>query len=306
MPNTFTNVNVTKVESEIIEALKLGLTPLDVFSLEVGSSPAEKNEVVTVPIITARTAASNATNYENGNTTVVGKDVNLDTNISCSWHISAIQASKQDTDYFAKAAKEAVYSVANAAQLKALDLVVRDSYGEGVEAVLATGADCDSDALFDIRNTVINTLKWRPSQMPKLVLDGAYYAGLGKDPATKDLSASGADTAQSGEVGRHAGFGIYENGVIASSTPYGANEYLRGFACLPQAMALAIRPPAIVGSAAYDINEIVTDPDGGLSLNYRQWVNTSSNTLWGSVEILMGGIAVDGNALYRIVSQTSS
>jgi hypothetical protein len=306
MANTFTNVNVTKVESEIIEALKLGLTPLDVFSLEVGSSPAEKNEVVTVPIITARTAASNATNYENGNTTVVGKDVNLDTNISCSWHITAIQASKQDTDYFAKAAKEAVYSVAYAAQLKALNLITRASYGTSVEAVVATGAACDSDELFDIRNTVMNTLKWRPTQNPKLVLDGAYYAGLGKDPAVKDLSASGAMTAQTGEVGRHAGFGIYENGVIAASTPYGATEYLRGFACLPQAMALAIRPPALVGSAAYDINEIVTDPDGGLSLNYRQWVNTSSNTLWGSVEILMGGIKVDGNALYRIVSQTSS
>ena len=307
MANTFTNINVTKVQSEITEALKLGLTPLEVFSLEVGSSPAEKNEVVTVPIITARTAASNATNYENGNTTVVGSQVNLDTNISCSWHISAIQASKQDTDYFAKAAKEAAYSVAYAAQLKALNLVVRASYGTSTEAVVATGAACDSDEVFDIRDTVMNTLKWRPSQNPSLVLSGAYYAGLMKDPAVKDLSASGSGTAQSGEVPRHAGFGIHENGVLASaSTAYGATEYVRGFAALPQAMAIAIRPPAMVGSAAYDINEIITDPDTGISTNYRQWVNTSSNTLWGSIEILMGAIKHDGNALYRIVSETSS
>ena len=304
MANTFTNINVTKVESEIVEALKLALTPLDVFSLEVGSTPSEKNEVVTVPIITAKTAVSNATNYENGNTTVVGKQVNLDTNISSSWHITAIQASKQDTDYFAKAAKEAAYAVAYAAQLKALNLVVLGSYAS--ETVVATGADCDSDELFDIRNTCMNTLKWRPDQSPNLVLDGAYYAGLGKDPAVKDLSASGAMTAQTGITARHAGFDIYENGVIASSTPYGATEYLRGFACLPQAMALAIRPPALVGSAAYDVNEIVTDPESGLSLNYRQHVNTSTNTLWGTIEILMGGIAVDGNALSRIVSQSAS
>ena len=306
MANTFTNINVTKVMSDITEALKLGLTPLEVFSLDVGSSPQEKNEVVTVPIITARDAASNATNYENGNTTVVGSQVNLDTNISCSWHISAIQASKQDTDYFAKAAKEAAYSVAYAAQLKALNLVVRASF-DNTETVVATGADCDSDQVFDIRNTCMNTLKWRPSQMPKLVLSGDYYAGLAKDPAVKDLSASGADTAASGLVAKHAGFDIYENGVLASaSTAYGATEYVRGFACLPEAMAIAIRPPAQVGSAAYDINEIVTDPDGGLSMNYRQWVNTSSNTLWGSIEILMGAIKHNGKALQRIVSQTSS
>jgi len=305
MANTFTNINVTKVMSDITEALKLGLTPLDVFSLDVGSNPAEKNEVVTVPIITARSAASNATNYENGNTTVVGSQVNLDTNISCSWHISAIQASKQDTDYFAKAAKEAAYSVAYAALLKAFNLVVRASYTNTETVVVST--DMDSDKVFDIRNTVMNTLKWRPSQNPSLVLDGAYYANLMKDPAVKDLSASGSGTAQSGEVPRHAGFGIHETGVLAAaSTAYGATEYVRGFACLPEAMALAIRPPALVGSAAYDINEIVTDPDSGIATNYRQWVNTSSNTLWGSIEILMGGIKHDGSALQRIVSETSS
>ena len=38
----------------------------------------------------------------------------------------------------------------------------------------------------------------------------------------------------------------------------------------------------------------------------RMWINTSTNTLWGSVEILVGCTAHDGNALYRIVSQTSS
>jgi len=307
MANTFTNINTTKVMSEITSALKLGLTPLNVFSLDVGSNPAEKNEVVTVPIITARTAVSNATNYENGNTTVVGSQVNLDTNISSSWHITAVQASKQGTDFFVKSAVENAYAVAHAAQLKALNLIVRASYGTSTEKVLATGADCDSDAVFDIRNTCMNTLKWRPSQNPSLVLSGDYYAGLGKDPAVKDLSASGAGTAQSGEVMRHAGFKVYENGVLASaSTAYGATEYVRGFACLPQSMAIAIRPPASLGSGAYEVNEVISDPDTGISMNYRQWINTSTNTLWGGIEILMGAIKHDGNALYRIVSQTSS
>ena len=305
MSNTFTAINVTKVMDDVIGALKMGLTPLDVFSLGVGSGPQEKNEVVTVPIITSRDALSNATNYENGNTTVVGKQVNLDTNISCSWHITALEASKQGTDSFAKAGVEAAYAVAEAALLKAFNLVVRASY-TNAESVVAA-ADMDSDAVFDLRNTVRNTLAWRSNQDPALVLDGSYYANLGKDPAVKDLSASGAGTAQSGVVARHAGFDIYETGVLASaSTAYGATEYVRGFACLPQAMALAVRPPAVVGSAVYDVNENIIDPDSALSMNYRQWVAPVSNTLWATVEILMGGIAVDANGLQRIVSQISS
>ena len=40
MANTFTNINRTKVQSEIVEALAIGLKPLDAFSLSVGSDPA--------------------------------------------------------------------------------------------------------------------------------------------------------------------------------------------------------------------------------------------------------------------------
>lgn len=307
MANTFTSINVAKVESEIVSALKFGLMPLDgVFTMGVGSDPKEKNETVTVPLITARTASSNATNYEDGNTTVTGKVVNLDTNISCSWHISAIEASKQDTDYFAKAAVEAVHSVAQAALVKAFNLVVRASYGTSTEQV-STASAFDSDIVFDMRKTCIEDLKWRDSQKRSLVLVPEYYAGLAKDPAVKDLSASGDRTAQSGIVARHAGFDIYEQGALTTaSTAYGATEYVRGFACLKEAMAVAIRPPAMVGNAVYDINQIVTDPDTGISLNWRSWVNPTDNKLWGTVEILMGAIAVDGSALLRLVSQTSS
>ena len=305
MGNTFTNVNRTKVQKEIVEALAIGLAPLNVFTLSVGSDPMEKNQFVNVPLIGLGSASTNATNYEDGNTSVVGKQVNLNTNLSSSWHITAVEASKQDTDYWEKTARQKAYEVAYAARLAALNLVVRASYGTSTEKVLLSTA-CDSDALFDIRNTVMNTLKWSRQEGASLVLDGSYYANLGKDPAVKDLSASGAMTAQTGLVAKHAGFDIYEDGQIASSTPYGATEYLRGFACLPQAMALAIRPPAQVGTAGYEVNEVISDPETGIALNYREWINTSTNTLWGTIECLFGGIAVDGNALYRIVSQTSS
>ena len=268
MANTLTSINDTKIMSSVVGALKLGLTPLSVFSLGVGSDPASKNENVYVPLVTARTASTNATNYQDGNTTVVGKQVNLSANISASWHMTAIEASKTSTDAFEKSGVECAYSIAYAAQLAAIDLIVRGTY-TATEQVIASTA-LDSDAMFDLRNVAMNTQKWRAEQSPSCVLDGAYYANLGKDPAAKDLSASGGATAMTGRVPVHAGFNIHENGVISASTPYGATEYLRGFICLPQAMALGIRPPTILGQDGFEVNEIAAAPDSDIALNYRR------------------------------------
>lgn len=302
MANTYTNINQTKIMAACIGALKLSLTKLRVFSLGVGSDPMEKNEYVTVPLVTGMTAATNATDYEDGNTTVTGKQVQLATNISRSWHITAVQASKQGTDIFEKAAVEATYAVAYAAQLAAIELITAASFtNELVKAATAF----DADVAQDVRNTCLNTLKWRDDAPRSLVLDGGYYANLMKDPAVRDKSASGADVLGSGTTQRVAGFGLHENGVMAAATVYGGTEDLRGFACLPQALALGIRPPAILGQEPYIVNEYVTDPDDpeGITLNYRVWIKPGSNTLWGVVEILFGGVAVDGSALYRIVAE---
>jgi hypothetical protein len=106
-------------------------------------------------------------------------------------------------------------------------------------------------------------------------------------------------------VAAHAsGFDIYENGVLAGCTVYGSTEYLKGFACQPRCLAVAIRPPVILGTEGFVANEYAVDPDdpSGLAFNYRTWIKPGSNTLWGAAEILFGAVKVDGSAMYRIVS----
>lgn len=307
MANSLTNINDSKVVSECLAALNIALNPVRVFTLSVSSEQADKNEVINVPVVTARTASTNATNYEDGNTTIASVQVNLATNLSASWHLTAIEASKTSTDAFAAAGRECVYAVMAAAYNACLNKVVRASYGTSTEQALAYTA-FDSDSLIDGRNTCMNTLKWpRVGQKMSLVLDGSYYANLMKDPAIKDLSASGVPAGKElGPQVRFAGFDIYEDGMIASCTPYSATEYLRGFYCLPSAMAVGIRPPAKVDSGTFEVNEIVTDPVTGISANYRRWVNTQTNVLWGTIEVLFGAVACQSGGLYRIVSQSSS
>lgn len=301
MANSLTNVNVTKVMTECIEALKDGLTPLRVFSLSVGSDPAEKNEYVNVPLVTARSVATNATNYEDGNTTITGKQVQLATNYSCAFHVTAVQASKTPTDLFAAAAKEAVYAVTNQIQIAALNLITAASF---TNETIVTAANFDADALLTLRKNCVQTLKWRMGSEASVLIDPEYYANLMKDPAIRDLSASGVQAGVAGMAARFAGFNLYEMPQIGDSSNYAGTEDMRAVAALPRALALAVRPPAKIDSGSYEMNEVVSDPDGsGMAFNMRVWTNTATNTHWGVAEVLFGGVAVDGSGAWRIVAQ---
>lgn len=294
MSNTLTNINTTKVQAEILAALTCGLTPLNAFSLSVGGDPSEKNGTVTVPLATARTADTNATDYEDGNSTIVGYDVALSTNLSSCWHMTAIQASKTGTDAFAALARESAYAVALAAQNAAFNLITNAHYTNG--GSVASGSAMDVDKLQDLRSACL-VLGMRAEKI-SVVLDTAYFTGLMKDPAMRDKSASGADVALTGVAARIAGMSIYESVAIESSTPYGTPT-LRGFLNVPDALALAIRPPAVLPGGPYEVNEIIS-LESGIAANYRQWVAPQTNTLWGCVEILFGGDCVNAAGLYRI------
>jgi hypothetical protein len=198
--------------------------------------------------------------------------------------------------------REATYEVAYKCLLNMFDLCTAASFtSEGI----ITAANFDADALLDVRNTAITALKFRPTDQMSLVLDTAYYTNLLKDPAIKDQSASGLSAGVDGAVRRFAGVNIYESGILAASSTYGGSEDMRGFICLPRCLAATIRPPAIVSSASavYESIENVTDPDTGLTLQYRRWCSPKTNTQWGAIEVLWGGAKVDGGAMHRIIAE---
>ena len=60
MANTFsgTSINDTQIMSSCLSALKLHLSPLKVFTLDVGSEPTRKGSTVVVPLVTAGSATT--------------------------------------------------------------------------------------------------------------------------------------------------------------------------------------------------------------------------------------------------------
>jgi hypothetical protein len=292
MSNTYTNIDKINVFEKVLEALKVGLTPLSVFSVAYDSTPGTIGATSYVPVIGSQTAATAVTDYESGDASVVSVAISLSQNYSRSNHITAIQASKTATNAFEASMVEAAHSVAKLIQLDCMNVVT--TAFTNTTAAVAVG-DFDADKLLDIKAACVN-LGYRKMNA---VLDTLYYTNLLKDPAVKDKSASGVDAAVSGEVSRFSGMDIWSNPIVTTTTGVAA---LEGFVCEPSAIGVTIRPPEVLGMAAFDVIENITDPDSQLTCQYREWTKPGSNTKWGAIEVLAGFSRVDVSRLYRIMS----
>ena len=308
MANTYTNINDTKVMEDAVKALNHGLTRQNVFTMDVGSSPAEKAATIYVPVVTARTAGTYSTTYEDGNTSVVSASVTVSTHVFSSWHVTEAQAAVTRVKTFEASAIECAYALAAYVQNTVFNAVTASNFGNtaNTDKKVVAAADFDADALADLRNICVKTNKWRelsPGYLGGMLLDGAYITNLLKDPALRDISASG-DSAilRQAKLGNKYGIDIYENNVIAGSTPGSGSENLVGFICQPSALAVAVRPIQPLDDRSYAFTDIATDPESGVSMTYKRWVNTATGDLWGTFAVIMGVGVVDANRLVRIVS----
>jgi hypothetical protein len=304
MANTLTNINDTKIMEQGLQALNYGLSPLRVFTLDAGSQPTAKNQLVYVPLATARSGETWSSTYESGNTTVVGYPVNCNTHLFASWHITEEQAMATPTNAFELAAGECMKGLVLEIQNTVFNVITQSNFGstENTDEYTLAAGSFDVDAVAHMRMICTKTNKWDLEGSRALVLDGAYMANLLKDPAVQDRSASGKDALVSGRVGGLMGFDLYENNSIVSSTPGSGGELLVGFAAVPRAIGIAIRPVVPLTDGQYAVSEVVTDPQSGVSYNYRRWINTSTGTLWGSVTVLMGAAKIDASGLVAVRS----
>jgi hypothetical protein len=303
MANTLTNVNTVKVYSECLSALKLMLEPLNIFSVQYDSTPGAIGETVRVPVISAQSASTGVTDYESGDGSAVSVAVSITTNYARSNHLTAVQASQTQTDAFKKWMMEGMFSIASGI-LTGTQNLITTAFTNSKTVGAATAMD--ADMLLDIRKDCVTTMKFRSIEPINVVLDAAYYGNLLKDPAIRDRSASGVDAGVSGAVARWAGMNIRESVTLSGADPYaapGTGAYLRGFACVPSAIGITVRPPKILDDRPWLSIENVVDPETGIGFQVRTWVAPKTNTLWGCVETLFGGARVNTAALYRFVSQ---
>lgn len=301
MGNTLTTMSPTLIQDEILPALKLGLIPLSAFSVKaVADRPLFKGASVNVPVITAKTAGSWSSTWATGDTTVVGTAVTIGAPTFCSWHINPVEEEPTVARFLAEG-KEAAYAVAKMVLAGVLAKFVAANIGSGAgDKTTVTAANYDVDDIADH----VGLLRAKGVNGPVSAIHNlAYSTALMKDPAIQDASAYGSNQLiATGNLPPVLGCTNYYTDAFPTAV---TNENTGVIFTGKTTTAVAIGAPGegiAGGDAQAGIRSItVNDPETGLALTWRTWVDGNTGLHWGSVYV-MYGVSFVQNAAVRITS----
>lgn len=265
----------------------------------------QRGDKMRVPYYPLRTNASEdwvpATGYDftNGAPTVDTREVTIDKRkyqpiVTTSTELSRFNYSP------AEVGRVAGNKLAIDVNADILSVITAANYGTAAFTGLATAFD--SDAVIDVRNAC-KTADW-PSEQPWfLVLDTDYHTNLEKDGDIKPAYSYGdSDPIREGMFGRLSGFNVLESNEIPAN-----GENLTGFASTASAILIGNAPIAPGGGRDDIANrtvqyETVTDPESGITLEYRKWFDENLDQVREVLEMNYGYSVGEGAAIKRIVS----
>ncbi|GEM_PF-7037314 len=302
MANTLTNVSSEMVQDEILPALKLGLIPLGAVSWDVDTTGTKGvGDKVKVGIVGSRTAAPLGASFESGDSTVSTQEVALEVPTVASWYVDPYREGLPTIERFLKQGREAAYAVAK--------LVLQDTLGLYVGANIGAVANTDtlvvSKANYDSDNqaTLWEMLKGKGVTGPVSAIHSiGYTASLFKDVDLKDRSASGSDVLQTGELPAILGARQFYTDAFPSAVTTENTEVIYTGRSTAGVAFAAPNPEILEQENQAGVRNItVIDPETGIPLTYRTWVNTSTGHYWGAVYVMKGQAFIQ-NAAVRVIN----
>jgi hypothetical protein len=250
------------------------LAPLRCFSKDFSTDNYSQGKSIQVPIATAgSTTLTNPTNFESGDSTL-GKIAVTMNHYSQPFHVTSAQ-------YNSKTRIEQLAGV----NLNALADKIGGVCTALILAANYTGtAEVVAVASFAAANAKSVWGKLAKTTEKYLILDPAAYANLlPTDRNSFDPGLSGA-------------FGFA--GIFAQNNWTGATANTYGFACSPEAMAIASGIPDQVPGLAGMLTDqrTVTLDQLGLSVQINTWVSPSTRSLWASYDVMFGAAAAQAGA----------
>jgi hypothetical protein len=272
---------------------------MDSFSFRaVSDMPLHYTDVVKVQVMSARTAGTFAGNWQTGDTTTTGKSVTIGKPIFTAGYIDPTEERPTVERYLA-IGRECAYGTAKKVLQDTLAQFVAANIGDtAADKLTVTAANYDTDDQADARK-----LLWdKGVEGPMAAIHTTAYAtALGKDASVKDLSASGSMFLQTGELPPTIGFrNFYTDAFPTTVTTENTEVILTG----TQTAAVALGAPGDPSGeeAAAGIRQmVVVDPDTGIPLAYRMWVDSSTGFHWIAVSVMKGQAFIQ-DAAVRIVS----
>jgi len=284
MANTFDSALVVDVlRDQAITTLQSRLAPLNSFSQDFSADQLAPRKTVQVPIATAgSTTLTNPADFESGDSTLGNVEVAVN-QYSQPFHLTNDQINSGHR--IENIAKINARALANKVIDVALAPVTTANFGSAV---------VDVDAASDVGASELKTL-WaalKDGDTRNVVLDGAIYAQF----LPSNLDGFTLDT-NGRTSGIHGFDGFYYNNRWS-----GAGATINGFACTPQAIAVASGvPTASPADADMVEQENIAIDDLGLTVQANMWISRSSRALWCSYDVMFGAAEGDTSALKLLV-----
>lgn len=290
----------------MIRDFRRRLLPVTAYATKFDNVPLEGTNKVNVPFYDLDTSASTnfvlATGYTTvGDTTTSQREIAIGTGATQGarkYQALAFNSEEMARQPFLKIMQLGVLK----AEKLALDihndiLSVVTAANYGAAAITKAAAAFNSDDLADLK---VACKTW-PETGRSLILDSAYDGSLLKDVGFKfALNAASDSAVKEGRLyPRVYGYDYIEIPTIPTN-----GQNLVGFAVFQSAILVATAPVPPVEEVRNSgtTYEVVTDPQTGMSFEYRTFGNNVTDTGTHTIECSYGYAKGNGNALKRIVS----
>jgi hypothetical protein len=280
MANTLSsNLVLDTLSQAIITTLGNRLAPLNAFSKDFSADGMKQNASVQVPKATTGSAIqTNPTNFETGDTTMTNVNV-LVQHYSKSFHLTSESLNQG-------------FRLENLAEINA-QIVANKLIDVALAPVTATNFPTNvtvAQASFVAANVKTLWAAASKSMTRNLILDSVAYSQL--LPTDKNgfpMNGTG-------------GYGF--DAIYLNTRWTGAGTNIYGFACGPEAIAVAAGLPIVDPSVASLLaaQRNVTIPELGLVVQISTWGSLSSRSAWASMDVMFGAALGDNTAVARAQS----
>lgn len=281
---------------EAMKAFKQRLISLGLFSTVLKNVPLEGTNEIEVPYYPLETSASKDFNgsYKFDKGDLESRKVTINKRKYQALTYTSEEKARQP--YFDPATLGALKGAKLAEDVLCDILSCVTAANFGAAAITTTAANFDTDDVIDL-STACTDANW-PDAPRGLILDGSYVGNIQKSL----VSNGGAATfgfSPLGNLPNLMGFSFASfNGIP------GNGENLKGFAVYPSAIMVALSPvpPTEEVRAQLSSYTTLTDPDTGLTLEYRSWGDPDGDVSKAVIECNYGYAKGEAAAIKRIVS----
>jgi len=296
MATTLSNLSIAGIEMAIQQALKTALIPLNAFSLGINTAGMRLNDIKRVPVLgdpSAQVKTPGTAVTEDG--TVTGVDVTLDTAREAAFSLIEGQVTASEAQAYAEGlASGAVYSIAKAVMDSAFALFTAANFSTKHVCPVSNFSSEDLGSLFQAAE------KLKLGRNRSLILNAAYTSQLiGSSTLGLILATLGDAALKTAALPPLMGMSSY----VYSGLPDNS-ENLGGIVTDKTAIAVALAPPEQLvnaGEANCIFNNRVSEPDSGVTVNYKMVGDADGGKIKGIVTLFYG-VDVVRDAAVRLVT----